>query len=124
MNSSAGKIKSPNKPNTTPDIRIIAMIIAFSFTFLFTLQSTSKPTPAPENRPDIIVPAVISPWVQSVLSATDAAQLGIKPNTAAIRWLINGLSYIIAPRFSSPTKNTSAFIAKVISSTNSDIVAV
>ncbi len=44
------------------------------------------------------------------MRATDAAQLGIRPKMAAIIWLITGLLYIIAARFSLPIRKIARLI--------------
>ena len=71
--------------------------------------------PEPEKSPAIIVPAVMMPSDARDARITDEAQLGIRPNTAAIAWLITGVSRITEASASSPMKKTVALMRSVTS---------
>ena len=116
--------KSARSPNTKPTATRIAVMTRFSFTLLFTRKSTRIPTPEPEKSPDSIVPAVMSPSDARVARVTEAAQLGMRPNTAAMAWLMTGLPYIIAESDSSPMRKITAFMRRVTRRIKSPVVRV
>ena len=80
--------------------------------------------PEPEKSPAIIVPAVMMPSDARDARITDEAQLGIRPNTAAIAWLITGVLRITEASASSPMKKTTAFMRSVTSRIKRPVVAV
>ena len=80
--------------------------------------------PDPEKSPAIIVPAVMMPSDARDARITDEAQLGIRPNTAAIAWLITGVSRITEASASSPMKKTTVLMRSVTSRIKRPVVAV
>ena len=85
INSDKKGMKSAKSPKANPQNTRSRRIRRFCFIFLFTRRSTRMPTPEPEKSPESIVPTVMIPSEARVARVTDAAQLGIRPNTEAIR---------------------------------------
>ena len=88
------------------------------------LRNTARPTPAPENSPAIISPDVIMPDAARLVSATEAAQFGIRPKIAAKRWDSTGRLGRAAKSASSPMKYRAELISRVMKSRNPAVLKV
>lgn len=62
----------------------IPIIFNESLIFSLCLKSTRIPSPALDSKPEITAPKLIDPFINSIVSAIDTAQFGIKPINAVI----------------------------------------